>query len=133
MTSTDSVSHSVKIYSDILAGKDSKSALTTTRVLTGSSDWISGNDSLPVTAAASIENDIIMLSTQLQTPIPFASLGGRANDATAYYAIKTARHSIPKRLNEQHVHLRVFRRMLPTLHIRSTRTSGALQSIPPAS
>ncbi|KLO07711.1 DUF1793-domain-containing protein [Schizopora paradoxa] len=75
VVSSDSSNHSVRIYSDIVA------------------DWISGDDSLPVTAAGSIENDTVILSTQLQNSIGSTVIGGRASDATAFYSIKMSNAS----------------------------------------
>ncbi|KLO10461.1 hypothetical protein SCHPADRAFT_977477 [Schizopora paradoxa] len=69
--SSDASMHSVNIYSDVLL------------------DWVTGNASLPVVSNGVVENDIVILSSQLTVPQAFTTVGGTMYDGTIYYATST--------------------------------------------
>lgn len=50
-------------------------------------EWISGDDSLEVIWTSDINNDRVILSTQLQSEQPFTDVGDHAHDSTAYYCM----------------------------------------------
>ncbi|KLO17752.1 DUF1793-domain-containing protein [Schizopora paradoxa] len=68
--SSDGANHDVKMYSDI------------------SAEWISGDDNREVIWTSDVNNDRVILSTQLQTESPFTDFSDHAHDSTAYYCMK---------------------------------------------
>lgn len=52
-------------------------------------EWLTGDDNMVMTwSSDGVENDYVILSSQLQNPLPFEESFDKALDATVYFALK---------------------------------------------
>ena len=54
-----------------------------------STEWLSGDRTALIQWNTTVEEDYVILRSQLQTPLPFTEISGQASDGASYYAMRS--------------------------------------------